>query len=87
MIFVTSGNQEEDEELTNMEDQIAWNKANLLTESDVLEDEFFDKEPIELRLDFSIVKVNRNDPRNNFSLIFDAVRVILKNSTNPWHFL
>lgn len=69
-IFVTSGNQEKDEEAyKRLEDQIAWNKANLaLPNQDVLEaDEFFDKEnPIELRLDFSIVKVNRNDPREQF---------------------
>ena len=69
-IFVSSGNQvQDDEALSRLKDQIEWNKANLkLPEQDVLEaDEFFDREnPIELKMDFSIVKVDRNDPREQF---------------------
>jgi len=69
-IFVLSGNQVQDAEaLSRLKGQIEWNKANLkLPEQDVLEaDEFFDREnPIELKIDFSIVKVDRNDPREQF---------------------
>ncbi|MCH1497151.1 MAG: hypothetical protein L7U72_18155 [Rubripirellula sp.] len=69
-IFVSSGDQVQDAEaLRRLKDQIEWNKANLkLPEQDVLEaDEFFDQEnPIELKIDFSIVKVDRNDPREQF---------------------
>lgn len=69
-IFVSAGNQVQDAEaLSRLKVQIEWNKANLkLPEQDVLEaDEFFDREnPIELKIDFSIVKVDRNDPREQF---------------------
>ena len=69
-IFVTSGNQIQDADaLRRLENQIEWNKANLkLPEQDVLEaDEFFDQEnPIELKIDFSIVKLDRDDPREDF---------------------
>ena len=66
-IFVTSGNQKQDDEAyARLEQQIEWNKQHLsLPNQDLLEaDEFFNREnPIELKLDFSIVKVDREDPR------------------------
>lgn len=68
-IFVTSGDPKQDQEAyQRLEAQIEWNKLNLkLPQQDVLEaDEFFNRDnPIELKLDFSIVRVDRNDPKES----------------------
>ena len=69
-VFLASGRDEEDREAyQRLKEQIEWNKKNLtLPKQEVLEaDEFFDREnPIELRLDFSIVTVGRDDPNERF---------------------
>ena len=68
-LFVESGNSKQDQEAyQRLRDQIEWNKNHLqLPQQELLEaDEFYNQEnPIELKLDFSIVKVNRHDPRES----------------------
>lgn len=71
-VFVPSGNQRADADaLARLTDQVAKDEERLeLPPRDEIEaDEFFRAEtPIELRLGFSIVKLDRTDPRESFFL-------------------
>lgn len=69
-IFLTSGNEEEDDAaLQVLRQQIARNEMELELppQEEIEADEFFNaKTKIELRLSFSIVTVDRNDPKESF---------------------
>jgi len=71
-VFVPSGNEAEDKSaLSRLNDQVAKNEKQLeLPPQDEIEaDEFFRAEtPIELRLGFSILTLDRSDPREKFFL-------------------
>ncbi|NND96666.1 MAG: hypothetical protein HKN47_04980 [Pirellulaceae bacterium] len=71
-IFVPSGNQEQDAAAyKRLTDQVAINEATLeLPEQEeiVEEEAILEQVEIELRLDFSIVTLNRDDPKEQFLL-------------------
>ncbi len=66
-IFVKSGNEEKDSAaIERLEHQILWNEKNLElpAQEEIEADEFFNRDnPIELRLDFSMIILDRSDPK------------------------